>query len=448
MPPKSQRARLQVVKKFLPYKPTIHIPAFPPMPRLYLELLENKAKVKPELRKQEYDPTMPALQNTEKPIVVESISPEKAVGAKTIERKHKKSPLKIIDLSNPTEEDLEKIALLKKRDEQAIGTAILTPPLIKASLEPEHKHNVSDEDPSKLHMEPFDKKTIMKTKTPTLEPTQSLPKQQAFSSSSSAAATSAISSHQDVPITALSLDEILLDTKTKASPVVTPAPKSSFLGSSQQRHPPSLKDIEQGTPLTDTNGLRNTERLTDNEKINAGKVRDILFKFKILKRSYKDTAIPEFSEYTSLETLEREYESFVRQLALEATVETYKRYLTIGFFVLEFVVGSVLKIEYIKGFSQQQLLGMNQYEKILFELGEKSYFSGKQWSPEVRLVGIILINGLIFCGTKMLFASTGTNLSTLFYGLNQPQPQASSNSKVKMKGPDVNLDEMTGKKSV
>jgi hypothetical protein len=206
----------------------------------------------------------------------------------------------------------------------------------------------------------------------------------------------------------------------------------------------------------DSNGIRNVEHTTTQEDLDATRKRDILFKFKVLRRTYKEANIPAYTEYTDLKTLEREYESLVRQLSLDATVENYKKYLTILFFVFEYVVSTHFKIEDIKGFTQQQLIGMNQYERILFEIGEKSYFSGaKQWSPEVRLFGIVALNGAVFIGTKMLFRSTGNNLMGMLgqAANNTPEPTAStgggkSTGKPRMRAPDIDLEILGAKKSM
>lgn len=160
-----------------------------------------------------------------------------------------------------------------------------------------------------------------------------------------------------------------------------------------------------------------------------------------------------------MRTLEREYDNVVRQLSLDATVENYKKYLTIGFFAIEFILSNFFKLEDIKGFTQQQLLGMNQYERILFEIGEKSYFANqKQISPELRLIGIIVLNSAIFIGTKMLFRATGNNLMSMLGGgsssnnsntndnYNKSYETNKPSTKPRMKGPDIDLAQLSGKK--
>ena len=128
-------------------------------------------------------------------------------------------------------------------------------------------------------------------------------------------------------------------------------------------------------------------------------------------------------------------------MTLDATVDNYSKYLTIGFYVVEFVMTTFFKFEDMKGFTQQQLLGMNQYERLLLEIGEKSYFAGKkQWPAELRLLLIIVVNSAIFIGGKMLLRATGSNV------MNMINPQKPQTEKKKMKGPDMDIDSILGRK--
>ena len=101
--------RLKVVKVPLGYYPENYQPKFPPMPVLYLELLENKDKVKKEMRNKDYSPPQERLVEQQVPLTEQvqdyvdndfeikdysSEYPESRMGKK-------REPLKILDLSDP-----------------------------------------------------------------------------------------------------------------------------------------------------------------------------------------------------------------------------------------------------------------------------------------------------------------------------------------------------------
>ena len=116
--------------------------------------------------------------------------------------------------------------------------------------------------------------------------------------------------------------------------------------------------------------------------------------------------------------MKRAYDHSVRKLSLETNVENYKTYLIGGFMLIEYIFGNWFNFE-MQGFTQQQILSMNSYEKLLIELGEKSYVpEGKQWPVEVRLLFLIIINAAVFIVSKMILRKTGSNLINMFNSMN------------------------------
>ena len=130
-------------------------------------------------------------------------------------------------------------------------------------------------------------------------------------------------------------------------------------------------------------------------------------------------------------------------LRIDSNVEYYKKYLMVGFFGLEYILSTILKFDEIKGFTQQQIINMNQYERILVEIGEKSYVpEDRQIMPELRLLGIIFMNAATFVGTKMLFKGTGSSILNAVLNPSVPSAPTSSTPppKKKMRGPDIDFD--------
>ena len=174
--------------------------------------------------------------------------------------------------------------------------------------------------------------------------------------------------------------------------------------------------------------------------------RELLFKFELLKKSYKNTTeLPDFNIHSDYAEMKREYDHSVRKLSLETSVENYKTYLIGGFMIIEYIFGNWFNFE-MQGFTQQQILSMNSYEKLLIELGEKSYIpEGKQWPVEVRLLFLIIINAAVFIVSKMILKKTGSNLMNMFNSMNTATTQESTKKaapKRKMRGPNINLNEI------
>ena len=100
----------------------------------------------------------------------------------------------------------------------------------------------------------------------------------------------------------------------------------------------------------------------------------------------------------------------MRRLSLDSTVENYKKYLIGGFLAVEFMFSTWLKFD-MKGFTEQQLLSMNSYERLLIELGEKTYIETESsWPVEARLLSMVVINAVVFIVSKIIFNKTGANL--------------------------------------
>ncbi len=107
----------------------------------------------------------------------------------------------------------------------------------------------------------------------------------------------------------------------------------------------------------------------------------------------------------------------------------------------EFVFGNFLGFD-MSGFTQQQVSQMSQYEKLLVEIGEKSYVpTGSKWPVELRLLFLIIMNAAFFIISKMLMKKTGSNILSMFNKMNN-KPEGVKSSKKRMRGPNVNLDDL------
>ena len=220
--------------------------------------------------------------------------------------------------------------------------------------------------------------------------------------------------------------------KTKDQP-------NKYSHDTMNRHIPTLSELEKRGGYVPRPEMKNIEHTEQDDNIK----RELIFKFDLLRKSYPTSVIPQFSIHSDLHVMKKSYDDCVRKLSLDSSVESYKTYLVYGFMGCEFIFGNFLGFD-MTGFTQQQIVSMNSYEKLLIELGEKSYVpEGSSWSVEVRLFSLIIMNAAFFLVSKMIMKNTGTDVMNMINGMNTSYSQKDTkDTKRRMRGPNIDLNDI------
>lgn len=211
----------------------------------------------------------------------------------------------------------------------------------------------------------------------------------------------------------------------------------------QHNKAPTLAELESKGVYNKKKEMKHVDDY-DNEESYEDEKRELLFKFDLLKKSYPNSSynIPEFTIHSDYKSMLKAYDVTIRRLSLDNSVEQYKTYLIGGFMGCEFVLGHFFNLD-MQGFTQQQLMNMQAYEKMLIEIGEKSYMpEGSRWPVEVRLLVLVITNAAFFLVSKMIMKKTGSNLMNMINNMNVVTKPTTGFKKRKMKGPSINLDEI------
>lgn len=432
---------------------------FPRMPRLYLELLENKAKIKQDLINKEYVP--PSIETkTQEDYKNIPDDRDKDRHDRDNNQDNNEDDRDNNQDNRDNHRDRERSDKRDRRDNDH-GRSDST----SSSSSSRSVSVSSNEDKDKNYKEDTE---IQEKRNSHSSTSRSSSGSRSDSDSDSDTTSSSSYSRKSRDSDALSdrLKDLLGDTESEKSRSVSkesytddkysrpqkqkPPPASHFTPYDKYKQqketapPPTLAELEARGHYHHKAELRDINHVGASEYEDEDKKRELIFKFGLLKKSYPlaGPTIPEYTVHSDLREMQKSYDDTVRRLSLDSTVENYKTYLIGGFMVVEFVFGNFLGFD-MQGFTQQQIVSMHSYEKLLIELGEKSYIpSGSKWPVELRLLFLIIMNAGFFIVSKMIMRKTGANLLNMVNSMNTPPQQTSARPKRRMKGPNINLDDI------
>ncbi len=434
-----------VVKKHHPVKvikvplkrPPIDRPqVFPRMPRLYLELIENKAKIKQDLINKEHSPR---ILSEDQSFHIKNVNKDDypSIDRKKIHRK---------DISHEDTDDSDDSNTPPSKNKKG-----------GKDFESRMDFLLSDENDSD-DSDDSDDESVVKKKTSSKE---SVSSSESKSSEVDKNKDRDDSSSGDSDDLSVRLKELLNDDSSSEVSFDKTSERSSKKNKDKySRHrdsgghsvqipvnygsAPTLSELEKQGGYVPRKELRDINHTTMNEQKEEDLKRELLFKFDLLRKSYPTSIIPEYTIHTDIMTMQKSYGDTVRRLSLDSSVENYKTYIVYGFMGCEFIFGNFLGFD-MQGFTQQQILSMNSYEKLLIELGEKSYVpTGSKWPVELRLLFMIIMNAAFFVISKMIMKKTGANILGMVNSMNAAPAQAAASvqRKRRMKGPNIDLPDL------
>lgn len=123
---------------------------------------------------------------------------------------------------------------------------------------------------------------------------------------------------------------------------------------------------------------------------------DLLADLNTVRTKYHHIHIPDFDEFTDLDTLKIYHTRVLNRIKLDANVVFLKKLLAGLILVTEIICVNFLNID-IQGVTEHQTENINVYEDLLYELGEKKNVNiTRNWPVEIRLLGMVIMNCAAF----------------------------------------------------
>ena len=412
---------------------TFYPPKYEFEPRLYMEMLENKAKVKPTIRSTEWISKKTSSYSA-------SVNEERITSETSSQENKPKSPpkspqkkQKIIDITNASDNDLknfENKALENKyNDDKSDDLDNLKGSIkfgFKNRLKQRRDERSNEDDERRRSRDDSDRRDERRSRDDDDRRDERRSRDDSDRRrDDSDRRRDERRSRDDERNKDESPLSKMLKGELDESPREEPKSPSQQLSQQQQvsNIPPSLSEITEGRVQVDSNGIRSLDYITSDERDEQEKKRDLLNKFAKLKKEYHNAHVPNHTEHTDLMTLQKDYTSIKKQLEIDAKSLRYKQWLLYSFLGLEILLLNFGSFDDIRGFYNYQKNCINQYESLLFELGEKNYIQDeKKWPVEIRLVGVVAMNAAFFIGGKWAERKYGVNILTLFNPMNIPPP--------------------------
>lgn len=149
--------------------------------------------------------------------------------------------------------------------------------------------------------------------------------------------------------------------------------------------------------------------LTDLERATLSAQYDI--KFGIIRDSYRELKIPEIPVDEELEIKVLKYNTYFKYTQISDSTRRYRLWMVIFWLGMELFMIKTLGMIAARGYALTQLNEYNEYERMMFELGEKNYSGlGSTWPVELRLIVTSGINCVLFIIMKYLIEYTGPEI--------------------------------------
>lgn len=176
-------------------------------------------------------------------------------------------------------------------------------------------------------------------------------------------------------------------------------PSAKYIDDPRIMYPPPQIPATLPPPVILTQSQPSIQAKVDEARFRA----DYRVKFGILREEYgANIDIPEPKETQSIDEIKAMYDSYVKKIHLDISVQNNRIYLFITWLIIQLVGTRWFKLP-MQGFIQSQHRSMKKYNMLLIELGEQSYGNGLTdgWPVEIRIIFLSLVSAGIFVGVQM-----------------------------------------------